>query len=82
MNSFPLQQQKSSHLSSARSNKNEREIDNGFSLIKERLRRAEKRITFIKAGQKLADQLVKENAVKVLYIDLGFAQACIASYLN
>ncbi|XP_066928538.1 uncharacterized protein [Clytia hemisphaerica] len=60
------QQQKSSHLSIARSNKNERDIDNGFSLIKERLRRAEKRITFIKAGQKLADQLVKENAEKEL----------------
>ena len=46
----------------------ERENDIGMSMIKDRLARADRRITSVKAGQKLADYLIKEDEEKVIML--------------
>jgi len=62
-------QNDTSHLKLVNSNRRhhrryERENDVGMSMIKDRLARADRRITSVKAGQKLADYLIKEDEEK------------------
>ena len=51
--------------SNRRRRRYERENDVGIWMIKDRLARADRRITSVKAGQKLADYLLKEDEEKV-----------------
>ena len=70
---FLWQQNDTSHLKLVNSNRRqhrryERENDIGMSMIKDRLARADRRITSVKAGQKLADYLIKEDEEKVIML--------------
>lgn len=52
-------------LSTNKANRYDREHDVGISMIKDKLNRADRRITSVKAGQKLADYLTREDEEKV-----------------